>query len=155
MIPHDLVVGRKDSNLAHRGKGPVHHRQCFDPAGSATSWTWRDSNPHRPACKAGACPVRPQAHRSGGGIRTSNPLLNWEPPCRLGFTGMSAVGRSRTPILGFEARDVFPYTTTAWHRAEESNLVRPIDTGFTDRLASETGPGRWQLDLGLEPGSGG
>lgn len=69
----------------------------------------------------------------------------------MGFTGMSAVGRSRTPILGFEARDAFPYTTTAWHRAEESNLVRPIDTGFIDRLASETGPGRWQLDRDSNP----
>lgn len=148
------------------------------------TWTWRDSNPHTPACKADARPVQLQAlgleqsssqcsfkeklpvpsksfrrrlqpvrlaeqGRSGGRIRTLNLLLNRELPIQMGLTGMSAARRSRTPSLGFEARDVFPYTTAAWRtrplRARAGSCQRGteprirtsfvLDTGFTGRLA--------------------
>ncbi len=66
------------------------------------TWTWRDSNPHRPACKTGACPdsaTGPSCvlQGSGGRIRTPNLLLNRELPVLLGFTGSCPDPRNRTP----------------------------------------------------------
>ena len=87
-------------------------------------WTWRDSNPHVPACKAGACPdsatgpgsACPQG--SGGRIRTSNLLLNREMPVLLGYTGSCPDPRNRTsPALrrqGYSLADI-PVSRSGWY----------------------------------------